>query len=213
MKKIFYIIIAFYTIGVNAQIEILPLNGGAKRYGFVNNAYYKDIDNVLNQYVGTWLFTNGNNSFKIILQKKEHVYMSAGVIKFYTDFIVGEFQYIENGVEKINTLSNLATNYSYIFDYNIVGHALIPNNLFLSCNNCATNEKRLMADLTEPNTRNVSGLEAKIIFRKVIENGVEKLITNFYQESPSRGILNDGSPTTIDENTVPYGEYILIKQP
>lgn len=213
MKKIFYIIIAFYTIGVNAQSQIIPLYSGNGNYGDTNNAYYKDIDSVLNQYVGTWLFTNGNNSFKIILQKKEHVYMSAGVIKFYTDFIVGEFQYIENGVEKINTLSNLATNYSYIFDYNIVGHALIPNNLFLSCNDCATNEKRLMADLTEPNTRNVSGLEAKIIFRKIIESGVVKLITNFYLVHSSYGSLDDGTPSTIDSHTVPYGEYILIKQP
>ena len=70
-----------------------------------------------------------------------------------------------------------------------------------------------MADLTEPNTRNVSGLEAKIIFRKIIESGVEKLKANFYLVHSSYGSLDDGTPTTIDSHTVPYGEYILIKQP
>ena len=211
MKNIFYIIVTFYAISINAQYNILPLEGNAG-YGDINNAYYKDLDSNLNQFVGTWVYTNGNTSFKIILQKKEIVYMQGGFINYYTDFIVGEFQYIENGVEKINTLSNLATNYSYIFDYNIVGHAILSKNKFLTCNECDDNEKRLLAELKEPLTRNVSGLEAKIIFRKIIENGVEKLIAKYYLYSLSRGILNDGTPTTIEIHTVPYGEYTLIKE-
>ncbi|MFN4313275.1 MAG: DUF6705 family protein [Chitinophagaceae bacterium] len=46
---------------------------------------------------------NTNTSFKIVLVKKVQQYNG----ECYEDLIIGEYQYIVNGVEKVNTLSKL----------------------------------------------------------------------------------------------------------
>ena len=44
-------------------------------YSFVNNTYHnyykKDLNNLLDSFQGTYIYTNGNISFKIILEKKD----------------------------------------------------------------------------------------------------------------------------------------------
>ena len=45
--------------------------------------------------------------------------LTYGRIFYYTDFLVGEFRYVENGVEKTNTLSNLSINHPSPYENSI----------------------------------------------------------------------------------------------
>jgi hypothetical protein len=61
-----------------------------------DNSYYKDVNNILNDFEGTWLYQSGNTSLKLTLVKSIQFFNG----DFYEDTIIGGYQYIENGIEK-----------------------------------------------------------------------------------------------------------------
>lgn len=69
MKKITLLSFLFICLGCKAQFNIIPRYDETQSYGKIKNAYYKDVDNQLNPYVGTWLYANGTDTLKIILRK------------------------------------------------------------------------------------------------------------------------------------------------
>src|SRR5690554_2222573 len=117
----------------NAQNPVEPLFQNTN-FGDINWAYYKDMDNNYNPYVGSWVYTNGNATFKIVLQKKEMVLTSSGIgqyLKQYsTDRLIGEYQYLENGVEKVNTLQNLTISNLDAREYNLYSTGIVLKNLY-----------------------------------------------------------------------------------
>ena len=73
MKQIVTItIIAFSLFNCKAQSPILAIETDS-RIGISDNSYYKDINNVLNGFEGTWLYTNGSDTLKIVLIKSTMV--------------------------------------------------------------------------------------------------------------------------------------------
>jgi hypothetical protein len=175
-----------------------------------NGYYYKDFNNDLNVFEGTWVFTNGNTSLTLILQKKimGHVDIPTFNTCYYTDAVIGEYSYIENGVEKINTLFNLNNNFSSPDKYNIVMD-YISKYGDPSCNNCQPNNIRLSGTYSEPNCDR--WMSPHFYLRYFVENGIEKIDLHF---SAGERIMSDmyGNPPPCDEYALPFGEYILIKQ-
>jgi len=82
------------------------------------NTYYKDIGNKLNLYEGTWVYDNGTSYIKIILQKK----IKFPVLQYFEDTLIGGFQYKKNGVEIINTLNLINSNFNDPIKYPISGN-------------------------------------------------------------------------------------------
>ncbi|MCU7613070.1 hypothetical protein N0B16_01325 [Chryseobacterium sp. GMJ5] len=162
--------------------------------------YSKDMNNVLNQFEGTYLFTNGNTSLKIVLVKKIKQYNNS----YYEDLIIGEYQYIVNGVEKINTLSNLNVVYNNQFaKHAIAGSSPINNNnREWKCPQCNLNEKRLRAKIIDRTTDR----HATILIRKTIVNGQEVL------QVKVRDVLPDFENVSPLEFSLPKGEFTMIKQ-
>jgi hypothetical protein len=66
---------------------------------------FKDINNNLDKFEGTWEYIDANIRFKLVLQKIED-YPSGSAT---SDMILGNIIYEENGVEIINTLTNPST--------------------------------------------------------------------------------------------------------
>lgn len=162
--------------------------------------YRKDIHNVLNQFEGTYLYSNGNTSLKIVLIKKIKQYNSS----YYEDLIIGEYQYIVNGVEKVNTLSNLNVLYNNQYArHAIAGDYTINNNTRLwKCPQCNLGEKRLRASIMDVNAKS----SATMFMRKTTVNGQEVLqikITN---------ILPDYETPNPQAFSLPTGEFTMIKQ-
>lgn len=99
----------------NAQSPIKNLN--EPEYP-VDDAYYKDIDSILNPFVGTWILNNGEQYLKLVFEKKTMFYNGS----YYEDLLIGEIQYKENGVELVNTLGNLSSNLSHLYHHSIYGN-------------------------------------------------------------------------------------------
>lgn len=190
----------FFCISFSqAQTPTIDLNSW-NGISITDGAYYKDIDNYLDPFVGTWLYTNGNTSFKIVIEKKtmaEHP-------TYYDDLLLGGYQYIENGMEKINTIPMLA-NTQIEWSLSIVGNRVIDKYDKPECRACATTEKRVNLSFSDPE-RQLSG---ELILRRITVGGQAALrafkrTTNYFisltEESPFKFMV------------VPDGEYILIKQ-
>ena len=161
MKKLFkiipFILFAINSKAQNPIIDIIDANGHP-----IQGAYYKDINNFLNQFEGTFLYTNGATSLKIILQKKTMNYDGFR----YEDLLVGEYQYIENGTEKINTLNILDEEYINRNQYSIEGNHIIQFG-HPRCKDCVPNEIRFRGGIVEKSTQN-GGF---ITIKKIIVNG------------------------------------------
>lgn len=158
MYRLLIIIVTILSINCKAQSPILPLNDWGEKQ---NGAYYKDLNNEMDDFVGTWIYTEGNTTLKIKL-KKELMHYNG---RFYVDMIVGEYQYIKNGVELINTLDN--------FDLvNGYQHRVYGKNLYDSCipfpaSDCEDGEIRL--DLSVFDT--LVNYSYDFLFHKRIVNG------------------------------------------
>lgn len=175
MKNILLIIALIISSVCRAQSPIIQSNNGLP-YGDVRNAYYKDIDNLLNQFEGTWVYTNSNSSLKITIVKKIMSYNG----KYYEDYLIGDYQYIENGIEKVNTLANISGPMSHL----IYGHSIYPGNFNNPlCNDCLdTDRKVARLHMLQP----AKDLDAALYLRRVEVNGQPALKFFIY---PKRVIL------------------------
>lgn len=206
MKKIIYFIslISFTFLSCKAQTGILPLSSSS--IGKPKNIYYKDLNNELDKYEGTWKYQNGSTSFTITLEKKEMVYYE--VAKKYKDKLFGEYQYIENGIEIINTLPQLTQNTSNVHKGNIGGGYIIDNDQVLICEDCAPNEKRIELYFNDPGR---SYLNDSMVLQTLQEDNP---VIN--QQGKIKVTILGGEimipPNVPPAPRIPYGEYIMLKQ-
>lgn len=216
MKNIYLIFSIIFFASCKAQIldayDVNILSGD------INGAYYKDLTNFRDQFVGTWVYSQGNTSLTIQLQKRDNLFNDNGFKTFYEDIMVGEYRYIENGIEKINTLSNININYGNTFEnntkHNLLGDMflLFPYN-FPSCSECLSNEKRMVFDYTEPNYDAKGVANGYMVVRYFVENGVEKIKIVFYTENQVLFVDSNDNPIDNPEPyKIPFGEYVLVKQ-
>ncbi len=195
-NKILYIII---LTAFSCKAQIVPLNSSI--LDNPEGTYFKDIENDLNKFEGTWKWEDGNDSFEMVLEKKEEVHDETDNI--YEDMVVGEYKYIENGVEIINTLPRLTDPSITDWEYYISGVRIMhKNHPPLKCNSCTNEERRVQLYFHDPGTPHIS---MQIILRHVIDNGEEKL---------EAMIMGAGSyiESTTHPNTprIPFGEYFTL---
>ena len=140
MKNYIFILIlcAFYQ-QCSGQTEIINIKDQGKYWTASVGQYYKDIDNELDYYNGTWLYNNGNKSIKLVLTKKVKLYNG----KIYNDVVVGGIEYKENNNTIVNTIPYLSNSYSYYMDYAISGSFLFNKDFYPKCFDCQPNELRL----------------------------------------------------------------------
>ncbi len=183
-----------------AQYQIMDLedfNGHR-----ITGVYYKDLQNFLDPFVGTYLYTNGNKSLKIVLQKK--IMSKPSDNSYAEDMIVGAYQYIVDGQEKSNTLNRLNMVESSGDRYPISGNSEIiegdPGWIgFLP------GEKGLNLGLSENFTHNW----AVIFVRKTVVNGQQAIVAEILWQMQTGEV---GKPKPL-RASFPGGEYTLIKQP
>lgn len=201
MKNIFLLSLFLLSTLYKSQSVVIDINDS--ELGQPNGYYMKDMYNVLNQFQGTYIYTNGNSFFKIVLVKKVKQYNNS----YYEDLIIGEYQYIKNGIEKINTLSNLGTVYNNQFaKHAIAGNSTIYNNTRLwKCPQCNPNEKRLSSIIRD----RISGRSANFFMRRTNVNGQE--VMQVKVNNVSAAIWEEGTPEP-PAFALPTGEFTMIKQ-
>ena len=203
MKHILLIlIITFTSLSCKAQVPILDILD--RTSDTPDRSYFKDTTNFLNKFTGTWVYNSGNTVLTIIIEKRLQVYTG----DIYEDLLVGEYQYIENGIEKINTLNQINTiSNSESYKHNLYGNYDIYPNEFPACDNCSQYEKRVKLDFTDP-TPTLSHLNGMVMgLRYLNDNNSEQLQIDF--EMNGIITLPNGAQ---QEPSLPFGRYTLIKQ-
>lgn len=113
MKTYINIILTILVCNIAlAQETIKPL----QQLGIFNEEpnttyYYKDINNDLDKFVGTWIYNNGSINFTIKFYKLNHYQSGTG--DFY-DKIYSKIKFINNGVIVYDTLNEFDYNHSDI---------------------------------------------------------------------------------------------------
>jgi len=108
MKNIILIILGAIGFYSNAQV-IKPMEQESiyKSDEVGKNYYYKDINGVLNKFLGNWKYQNGAEIVEIYIFKIANT--DYGV--FNRDELCIQFKYTKNGVILINTINNNGYNY------------------------------------------------------------------------------------------------------
>jgi hypothetical protein len=202
MKKIVTLFSLFIMFYCKAQSTMIPLYTPTTHIGDIADAYYKDTNNLQNQFVGTWKYTNGTTTFKIVLSKLNSHYNG----KYYEDIIVGEYEYYENGVLKISTLSNLLLPQTSIIE-NIRGYLMCPGSFDNPlCADCSyTDRKVTKLDFNDPQ-RQLMGT----LYLRRVDNGTQQILNaSLFQDMV---VSEPNDPRTIFSLTVPALNYTLIKE-
>ncbi|MGV7105577.1 DUF6705 family protein [Flavobacterium sp. U410] len=200
MKNIFLLLICVvFVISCKAQTVSLT----TPRYEVFQGAYFKDLDNEMDKYIGTWQYTHGTDTLTIVLQKKTHIYNG----KYYEDLLIGEYRFASNGIEIVNTLSLLSNTTIIGREHNISGRFIQPYNMYPICNDCNSNEKRFMLNFHDPE-RNYLSLSLVLRYLPQSFGTPEKMTATLF-DNDSVMLPDENSPTV---PRVPYGEYLMVKQ-
>ncbi|WP_123906611.1 DUF6705 family protein [Chryseobacterium sp. MYb7] len=99
MKNILFIL-SFICISCKAQQQIIPLE--TKGWP-VEGTYYKDLDNDLTPYIGTWKGVFENKTFIITFSKIKYY---EPYDKYYQDRIIGRYKMLDtNGTQLYSTVN------------------------------------------------------------------------------------------------------------
>lgn len=191
-----------FSLSISAQGVVIDISESG--HGQPTGYYRKDISNLLDAYQGTYVYTNGNITFKIKLKKM--LYQPEGT--HFEDMLIGEYQYIENGLEKINTLNNYNVDFGnkQLLKHAITGNRVIGNNSRMwVCSDCANNQKRIILIFTDP----ISRKYADFVLRKNLINGVEVIEARIVNPSSSVWVMGEPEPLGF---SIPPGFYTFIKQ-
>ena len=201
MKNIAILIIGLIFTNCKAQIvaQDVPLeNRGSTEQGY----YYKDFNNTLNLFEGTYKYTNGSTSFTIILQKK----VQSNYNNYcQEDILIGSYKYVENNITKVDVLNDINNTYSDGWSYYIHGSNILTGNT-LGCTDCDINEKWIEGSIEDL----VSGSIDTLFIRKVTVNGQEAIKIWIYHQIPMTVVGEDALQAPI---SYPLGEkLVLLKQ-
>jgi hypothetical protein len=199
MKNILVILALILGKILNAQTPEISLEDrdGSR----ITGAYYRDVHFSLDPFVGTWIYQDGNTSLTIVLEKRTVSLFG----DYYEDLIIGEYQYIENGEVKINTLNNLVQGVSLDRNHTIAGNSIITNPSYSNCLDCTLGERRLRIGFEDP-VIDIGGL---MLIKKTTVGGQEAIRIELSYMFKSG--FREGEPVIIPTPTLPLRIYTLIK--
>jgi len=104
MKNILYILTLILSASTIAQENIILLEN-FKNFRFAhsnqNSVYYfKDVNNHLDKFTGTWKYETATESLEVTFIKLQHEYRSGN----YIDVLSGQFKYTQNDITIIDTV-------------------------------------------------------------------------------------------------------------
>ncbi len=173
MKLIKHKIILIFIISLLIQVKSFSqctssIIKNIDSYGYDEpNVYYKDINNMLNPFEGTYIYSNNNVEFEIKLIKK--IASMPPTNSYCVDMLIGGFRFqnnssIVNCIPLINIeLTDGGLNY--------INARSFYTGKTRGCDECGDNEKWLIGSIEDP----VSGSVDELFIRKVVENGQEAI--------------------------------------
>ena len=211
MKKTYIFILSLVTF-LSCKAQTVTMTTNNDWYAVPQNGYYKDSNNSLNIYVGEWKYENVTTSTSLIIKLRKVT--NTFTFGFYQDLLIGEIQYIENGVEKINTLNQFNVDIPNQAKHNLVSRRLVSkteirNPQWNSCDECISGAPLVEFIFRNPNT----GLQGTILIGVY---GVESIRANFYSNGMKSTMSDPNNIDTLQmeqvELTIPNEAFTLEKQ-
>lgn len=200
MKKTLFILVLLFTF-LSCKAQIAPLYKADP--DLPEGTYYKDLNNDLDKFEGTWLWQDGNTFLTFVIEKKEQVQSPSR--NEFNDMLIGEYKYVENGVEIVDFLDRLDDPTIIGFSHYLSGVRIMhKNHPPLRCEDCTNDERRVKLFFHDPQTPRIPN---QVILRHIIVDGQEQLQAKIMGNGPT--VFPEGSEQS---QRVPYGEYTFIKQ-
>jgi hypothetical protein len=165
--------------------------------------HFKDLDNDLSDFVGTWKWQSNDSIVTIEFQKWEDIIFED--TNQYEDMLVGAYKFTVNGTVIQDYMSQLEENSIYIYEHNIVGNTILHKGQYPKCTECTDDERQVFVYFTDPEREY---LNSAIVLRHKVNNGIEKMNVILYQFENSF-LPSVDAPK---QNRIPFGEYTFIKQ-
>lgn len=183
-----------------AQSVIKSLDGDGSCPPYDSDCYEKDVNNEYEKFVGEWKYQNGNTSLTFKLKKELHYQTSNNAN--YEDLLVGEYQYIENGIEKANTLMDFDNVAISGYEHKISGGIFIRHLPTYCTIDSTPQEIKIELFIEDPSD---SYIEGSIFLHYVNDNGTEKLEVCIQNTST----LSEDPDALLP---MPNGFYEMVKQ-
>lgn len=168
------ILVLSLIISSSLYSQIINIEGWDGEYS--DGAYYKDINNHLDQFEGTYRYTSGSEELTIVFKKFTNQFNGV----YYQDLLAGEIKYIKDGVILFDNLSKINQDLPNKFLHDICGNTIIKNTSRPVCPDCYENQKRTrLVFFGRDNNDNGGGM----VVQKIIQSGQPEKIRIY--------ILND----------------------
>ena len=195
MKNLLILCFTIVPLFLKAQVyqTIEPIEG---RGEIEQGVYYKDMNNVLNGFEGTYEYNSGGFYFKIVLKK-----IFSNLDYFCEDVLVGTYKYVVNGVEYNyldDSLIGLTDDTQCKISLNIIHPAPQPS----FCPDCLP-EKWLMGGINAPLTNK----SAWFYMAKKVQNGEQGIQVWMYLEAATQ---QPGEPD--DPVQLPISDFFFMKK-
>jgi hypothetical protein len=96
------LLILFQSLAT-AQSRIYPIYNDGNTPDDYTNVYFKDMNNDLDKYDGTWVWEENGKKLTVILEKAIQYYLFSS---YYEDVLLGNYKYEENGTTIVDTITN-----------------------------------------------------------------------------------------------------------
>lgn len=125
MKNLFLIVILIIFCSFPKAQQIVPLE---TKGDVVEGSYYKDLDNELNPYTGTWKGIFDGKTF-IITFRKIMDYSTVG--NYYNDTVIGKYKMLDSNGNELYSTYNLADKDSKVRSLGFINYKLKLRFIFL----------------------------------------------------------------------------------
>lgn len=205
MKSLLLALTLIASLSIGAQVPLID------KYGNITDgAYYQDVDNDLGKLEGTWLYTNGDEQFKITLQKKTYSLVTSTVrnISYYQDVLYGEYQYINSDGQLVNnSLIDIGV-FNDVSQHLVYGNYIKIAGEYPVCEDCDPSERLVKVSIEDPEREYFDyNMWIRHIPASASNNNSEQILIHIRPEHMM--FYPEGSP---NNHRLPvYGDIILNK--
>jgi hypothetical protein len=178
----------------NFIIYCQTINIKDKKSKYITGVYFKDIDNIFNEFEGHYRFEEGNQLFEIKFERVE--YVSVNNI-CHTDMLIGGFKYIYDNIIIHDGIDQIGSYGNYFKDF--IFFEIIRTGPTGGCMECDENEYSLSGLFRDPYGANSSS----VYVRKITHNGQPALHVWI-----NYSITSSHNPI---QNSYPIGKFIMLK--
>jgi hypothetical protein len=210
IKIIFFLMLSSISFAQQIDIE------NKYKSGFKNleGAHYKDLNSILNNFEGEWLYsvTNPNGTITTLLLKTKKVSdvfdtYEPDNIHYFSDVLLISHKLVVNGLIKFDNLGAF-DQMNTVESTKFFGDFILDPNENPVCNSCSANEKRVELIYIEPNNNDYY---YNIVLRRTTNsNNIPVLQMKVYAHAIS--MITPDNPVKKNMD-LRVGDYILIKQP